>query len=159
MKKSLYVIFSTFLLISIMLLSDTAHADMSTHDVEFLSDGSYFETIIYSDFDDSMHTIKSNSKTETKSKVTYYKNAKGDIQWYVKVTGTFTYGNGSSKCISSTPSAKSYNELWKIKSVDGSRSKNSCTANATAVRYYAGTPNETLKKSVTLKCSPTGVFS
>ena len=73
----------------------------------------------------------------------------------VKVTGTFTYGNGSSKCTSSSVTAESKSGAWKITSKSASKSGNK----ATAKRYYGGSVAETKNKTVTLTCSPSGSFS
>lgn len=54
--------------------------------------------------------------TVTKSKTSYTKNLAGDTLWYVKATGTFTYGNGSSKCTSVTPNAVSKNNIMMVMS-------------------------------------------
>jgi hypothetical protein len=95
----------------------------------------------------------------TKTKTSYYKNSNGTILWYVKVTGTFTYGNGSSKCTSSSVTAESKSGAWKITSKSASKSGNKATAKATAKRYYGGSVAETKNKTVTLTCSPSGNFS
>lgn len=124
-----------------------------------MENGDYFETIILDKPCDRIHSIKRSSTTKTKSKVTYYKTSSGKIKWYVKVTGTFTYSNGTSKCISSIPSAGAHDNTWKIKSISGSKSENTCSATATAQQYYTDKPFRTITKTVTLKCSPTGVFS
>ncbi|MEG1009703.1 MAG: hypothetical protein RSF67_07845, partial [Clostridia bacterium] len=51
--------------------------------------------------------------TQTKFKTTYYKNATGDIMWWVKVTGTFTYGNGTSKCTRAIGSADAVGSTFR----------------------------------------------
>ena len=125
--------------------------------IEYLDDGSYFETVITTESNSGMTTLS--SKSVTKTKTSYYKNSNGTILWYVKVTGTFTYGNGSSKCTSSSVTAESKSGAWKITSKSASKSGNKATAKATAKRYYGGSVAETKNKTVTLTCSPSGNFS
>lgn len=79
--------------------------------------------------------------------------------WYVKVTGTFTYGDGSAKCTKSTVTAASQNSDWKIASKYSSKSSNVASATATAKKYHLGVVIQTKSKTVTLTCSPTGTFS
>ena len=130
------------------------YSDIST---EVLPDGSRFVTII--------ETVPQNTvqpateKTVTKTKTTYYKNAADEVMWYVRVKGTFTYGNGSAKCISSTPSAASQNSTWKVSGISGSKTGNRCSASATGKHYKNNVVLESLKRTVTLTCSPTGQFS
>lgn len=130
---------------------------IESSEVEYLDDGSYFETVITTESNSGMTTLS--SKSVTKTKTSYYKNSNGTILWYVKVTGTFTYGNGSSKCTSSSVTADSKSGAWKITSRSASKSGNKATAKATAKRYYGGSVAETKNKTVTLTCSPSGNFS
>ena len=130
---------------------------IESSEIEYLDDGSYFETVITTESNSGMTTLS--SKSVTKTKTSYYKNSNGPILWYVKVTGTFTYGNGSSKCTSSSVTAESKSGAWKITSKSASKSGNKATAKATAKRYYGGSVAETKNKTVTLTCSPSGTFS
>ena len=130
---------------------------IESSEIEYLDDGSYFETVITTESNSGMNTLS--SKSVTKTKTSYYKNSNGTILWYVKVTGTFTYGNGSSKCTSSSVTAESKSGAWKITSKSASKSGNKATAKATAKRYYGGSVAETKNKTVTLTCSPSGNFS
>lgn len=130
---------------------------IESSEIEYLDDGSYFETVITTESNSGMTTLS--SKSATKTKTSYYKNSNGTILWYVKVTGTFTYGNGSSKCTSSSVTAESKSGAWKITSKSASKSGNKATAKATAKRYYGGSVAETKNKTVTLTCSPSGNFS
>ena len=130
---------------------------IESSEIEYLDDGSYFETVITTESNSGMTTLS--NKSVTKTKTSYYKNSNGTILWYVKVTGTFTYGNGSSKCTSSSVTAESKSGAWKITSKSASKSGNKTTAKATAKRYYGGSVAETKNKTVTLTCSPSGNFS
>ena len=154
--KKLIVILTCLLLFTIC--SPVYGAEqIESSEIEYLDDGSYFETVITTESNSGMTTLS--SKSVTKTKTSYYKNSNGTILWYVKVTGTFTYGNGSSKCTSSSVTADSKSGAWKITSKSASKSGNKATAKATAKRYYGGSVAETKNKTVTLTCSPSGNFS
>ena len=133
-------------------------------DVEYVGNGNYIETVIYDDEFADYSLVKGitplASKTVTKTKLYNCTNATGKVMWYVKVTGTFTYGNGSAKCTASTPSAASKDSSWKVSKASGSRSGNWCSATATGKHYGKnGKVDQTLTRTVKLTCSPTGVFS
>ncbi len=78
------------------------YADETVSDIEYLDDGYYYETIIEPK---TPRGVQPQSTTKTKSKTVYFKNSKGKVQWYVKVTGTFKYGNGSSRCTAASVTA------------------------------------------------------
>ena len=149
------------LVLIIVLISATQSAFASTTitptEIEYLPDGSCFVTVIEDVHPSGLQPLSSN--TATKSKTTYYKNSAGKVMWWVKVTGTFTYGNGTSKCASAKGSAASENANWKVSNITDSKSGNSASATATGTQYLDGKVLSRLTKTVTLKCSSTGVFS
>lgn len=123
--------------------------------VEYLEDGSCYETIITVDDTVSGDSgIMSASKTKTGSKKTTYKNKSGDVLWYVKVTGKFTYNGSTSKCTSASASAVSNSSSWKIIDKSSSRSGNKAIGKATAKEQ-----STSLTRTVTLSCSKTGKLS
>ena len=79
--------------------------------------------------------------------------------WYVKVTGTFTYGNGSAKCTSSDVSTKVYSSNWKLSNVSSARSGATAYAHAIGKCYNQNTVIQTIDKTVSLTCSSTGNLS
>lgn len=125
-----------------------------------LNDGYYFETILKDEYvikrSTAQNTANRGKVTKTKSKTTYLKNAAGKIMWYVKVTGTFTYGNGSAKCIKSVCNAGSKNKSWVVTNSSSSKNGNKASAIATGTHYLNGVPVESLTKIVTLKCDAYG---
>lgn len=163
MKKSismllvlLIIVFSSF----ISFAEDCHTLERSTPD----ENGCYFETIIEDVNDGSTPIISSlfssnYSTTTTKSKTTYYKNASGDVLWYVRVTGTFKYGNGSSTCISASVKAESQHSSWTVHNISSSKTANKAIGKATGKLHQAGVVINTITKTVTLTCSPTGQFS
>ncbi|MDD6043351.1 MAG: hypothetical protein PUB87_06320 [Eubacteriaceae bacterium] len=163
MKKITALITLIMLVIAFTVQPSFAESNSDKSTIEYLDDGSYYETVIEDStspwvvFEGWIHTYS--TTTATKTKTTYYKNADGDVLWYVRVKGTFTYGDGTSKCTAVTPSAASQASSWKVSNISGSKSGNTASATATGKQYYDGSVIATKTKTVTLTCSSTGVFS
>lgn len=157
MKKRIGIIIVAITLLIFPANVLAADTEQSTPSIISLEDGSYFTVVIEDENTSSNITLYSTSVTKSKT-YTYY-NSKGTKQWYVKVTGTFTYGNGTSKCNSSSVSAKSYVNAWKITSKSSSKSGKTAIAKSTAKQYYNGTVINTINETVKLTCSSTGKFS
>lgn len=155
MKK----LFSLLLAITLLIAFCPVHANAAENDstIEYLEDGSYFVTVIEDEPAEGILPMA--KKTVTKSKTTYFKNKNGTTLWYVRVKGTFTYGDGTAKCTSATPSAVSKSSAWKVSSATGGRSGNKASATATGKQYVGGIVVDTRTKTVTLTCSPDGKFS
>lgn len=151
MKK----ILSFIIILSLALFPIDVSAATSSDEIEYFSNGDY---IIFTIEDESSNSIQPYSKTVTKSKTGRYIH-NNSVQWYVKVTGTFTYGSGTSKCTSSSVSAKSSADGWKIVNSSASKSKNTASATATAKHYYNNSVIDTVTRTVRLTCSSTGKFS
>ncbi len=153
--------FTTLLAIISMILVLTlqpafAQSNVISVDIEELPDGSRFVTVIENVPTPGIQPF--DRTTETKSKTVYYENSAGKSVWYVRVTGTFTYGDGTARCISATPSAASLDSNWKVSNITGGKSGNKATATATGTHYQNGTARESITKTVTLTCGPTGMF-
>ena len=88
--------------VSLLSCFSVAYAQENDRQVEYLSDGSYFEVVT------EESGISPLSSTVTKSRTATYYSAGHEAQWYVKVTGKFTYGDGYAKCTSSSVSAGVY---------------------------------------------------
>lgn len=163
MKRN--TIISIIFIALFLLISPTnafAQSNDNQNKIEYLDDGSYFETIIEDETpgSNSGSNVLSTSKTTvTKSKTTYYKNSSGQVMWYVKVTGTFKYGGGTSTCTKATVNAASQNSAWRISNKSSKAYNNKAQATATGKRYNSGIAVNTMTKTVTLTCSSTGKFS
>ncbi len=159
MKKNLI-----YLLITIIFFSTTTafatekYNNILSTEYEYLEDGSYF-VVTSEEIVDSDISILSTVNTKKGSKTYTYYNNEGKKLWYVEVIGTFSYGNNSSKCTNSTVIAKSNDSAWKIYSKSASKSKNIATATVTAKRYIGAVLLNTINKSISLTCSPTGKLS
>lgn len=126
--------------------------------IEPLENGYYYETTIVDESDDGLEFFAT-TKYITKTKTTKLKNSSGDVMWSVSIKATFSYNGSTSKCTSCTPSATAYGSAWSIKSVTSSKSGNSATATAKAAYTSSTGASQTYTKSVTIKCSASGVVS
>lgn len=159
MKKFLSIILS-FLVFSCVLTSFPQSVLASALSVplsssisyDYLSDGSYFETTIE-------YLPSARGTVIGASKTTVYKNASGQSLWYVKVTANFTYNGSSAKCTSSSASAGSYVDSWKILSKSSSKNGNSASATAVAAYYVNNAAIGSYSRTVTLHCNGNGDVS
>lgn len=149
MLKKLSCIFLTVMLIMVSAMPTYANSP----EVIYFSDGSYMVTTITSP------EISLFSSTATRTKSSIYYSSSNKKLWSVSVTGTFTYGNGSASCTSSSCSASSYDSNWSVGNKKASKIGNKATASATGVEYINGHQVQSYSKSVTLTCSSTGQFS
>ena len=133
----------------------SAYAASPTQQIEYLSDGSYIVTEIVSEPSD----YSLFSTTQTKSKTSTYYNAANEKIWAVTVTGTFSYGNGTSTCLSASCTTSLYSNSWSVGNKKASKSGNTAKASATGVRYTNGHAVQSITRTVTLTCSATGNFS
>lgn len=168
MKKFLSFILTAVLIFSMQTVivfgKTVSNPKVDSVEVEYFEDGTCCVTVIESVPTDVRMTgvgavIPLSTKTETKSKTQYMRDDSGVVLWYVKVTGTFTYGGGSAKCTSVTPSATAVGSTWKVSNISGSKSGNKASATATGKQYVDGVVTQSMTRTVTLTCSPTGVFS
>lgn len=147
-------------LISCLLFSVTASATTVNdynRTIEYLDNGDYIETIISDDETDSEISLFS-TKSITKAKTSYYKNSSGTVLWSVAIKATFSYNGKSATCTSCSHITTAPASNWSIKSASHSKSGNTATAKATAT-YKKSSWSSDYSRSVTIKCSPTGVVS
>ena len=130
-------------------------AKASTIDIEYLPNGDY----IVSEISPVSGEISLSSSTSTKTKTSTYYSSDNVKLWSVSVTGTFTYGNGSATCISASCKTASYHSSWSVGNKKASKSGNKAIAKATGEQYSRGHVIQTITRTVTLTCSPTGQFS
>ena len=161
-----FIIISIFIATWITLVptASLAGTDSIEKNIYISNSNYYFETIIEDEtnicnsFQESTFANAS-STTKTKSKTTYCKNSAGTVMWYVKITGTFTYGKGAAKCTKAICTAESKNKTWKISNKASSKNGNKAFGTAKGTHYLNGVPAESITKTVTLKCNSSGVFS
>ena len=153
MKKTLKTFFG--ILISCLLITNLAvpsFANTPEKIVHYYDDGSY----IVETFSLENPTISLYANIQNRSKTAVYYSKDNIAQWSVTVTGTFSYGNGSSTCTASSVTAKSNTTDWVISSKSSSKSGNTAKATATAIQYLRGHEVQRKTLSTTLSCSPNG---
>lgn len=132
------------------------------------ADGTYYETVTKTKGTRSYRAFsaKVKNRTAVSSKTMYHKTKHGKVLWYVKITGTFIYGNGSSRCTRSSVQAVSRSKDWNIVNKSADKHNNRAIAKATARKDRGGTKKKrSVKKgsqiktmTVTLTCTPSGDF-
>lgn len=152
MKKVLAVLLC---FVSLLSCFSVAYAQENDRQVEYLSDGSYFEVVT------EESGISPLSSTVTKSRTATYYSAGHEAQWYVKVTGKFTYGDGYAKCTSSSVSAGVYEpDYWEITHKSSTYYRNQASASVTVDQLRDnGSVVQTMYRTVTLTCNADGTFS
>ncbi len=151
MKKIKIILLSCICSLSLL---NITKVKASEYDIktEYLGNGIYLETYI-----EENEMFSTNTKTGTKT--ANYKNAAGDILFWVKVKGVFTYTGKSSKCTSSSVEAKALASNWKVSNSTSSKSNNTAIATTTGKRYMLGIVVETRNEKVQLSCSANGKLS
>lgn len=119
----------------------------------------YIDTVITEWSADTESNRAAASNTKTATKTTYIKDSSQNVLWYVSITATFSYDGTTAACTSCSHQAASQSSQWSIKSSSASKSGNSATATATAVRSLSFGLVQEATKSVTISCSPTGEIS
>lgn len=153
MKNTILI---TILIISLSIIPVYA-SPIDSVTINNLGNDYYVVTVIEDTTDNAVCPMS--TKTVTKSKTTYIKDSSGTTLWYVRVTGTFSYGNGTAKCIKATPSSASKHKSWKVSNVSCSKSGATAYAKATGKQYLDNTLINTINEKVSLTCSPQGNFS
>ena len=85
-----------------------AYENVSTTEIEYLDDGTYFEITI-----EEVPSIARASPI-TGKKTAKQKSANGTVLWSVTVTCTFSYNGKTAKCTKATDSVTSPGPYWSI---------------------------------------------
>ena len=159
MKKIVSVLLCISLLVSITLSTEASPA-LAEETIQYLDDGSYFETIIIVESSNNAPSLRSTTSTCSGSKTITYKSNSGTSLWSVTVNGSFSYVKGkSSKCTRSSVTTKVYSSSWKLSNKTSSKISNKAKAAATGTQYKGLTPIGSIRKNVTLTCSINGKLS
>ncbi len=159
MKRIIITLITLSLIVFCPVTTSNA-AVIRQHSIEYLTDGSYYETTITTNDFHSYSLIRTASLTRSANKTTTYTSSSGAKLWSVTVTGNFSYVKGkSSKCTSSSVSATAYSASWKITNKSSSKSGNTAIATATGTEYLQGKPIISRTKKVSLTCDVNGNLS
>lgn len=152
-RKSFFVVLITILLLSqnVVMAADTA-GEQYSKTIEYLPDGSYYETEIIK-YTNARSTVIGAAKTTT------YKSDAGKALWYAKVTCDFYFDGSTSYCTSARASAGSYSDVWKILNKSSSKLSNHGSATVEAGCYLNSTLIGKVTRTVTLYCDKNGNLS
>ncbi|OUO25103.1 hypothetical protein [Eubacterium sp. An3] len=154
--KQLFKFLSTITCCLILFFSSFsayAYEKVSTTEIEYLDDGTYFEITI-----EEIPSI-ARASTITGKKTATQKAANGTVLWSVTVTGTFSYNGKTAKCTKATDSVTSPGPYWSIASSSASKSGATAKATATAKKTVNGRVTQKVTKTIKLTCSPSGKLS
>lgn len=155
MLKNLLQNLSIICTLLIMFSTNIFAADIDvTSNIEYLQDGSYYETVL-----EEIPDFSRNSHSKTVKKTTNYKNAEGNIMWYITLKATFTYNNSSAKCTDVTGNVRSTNSHWEVSSKSFQKSGSTATGTTTVKQLMSGKVVKTTTKKISIHCSPTGKIS
>lgn len=133
--------------------SSYAYENVSTTEIEYLDDGTYFEITT-----EEIPSI-ARASTITGKKTATQKAANGTVLWSVTVTGTFSYNGKTAKCTKASDSVTSPGSYWSIVSSSASKSGATAKATATAKKTVNGRVTQKITKTIKLTCSPSGKLS
>lgn len=148
MKKTVSMLILFLILVALVPLTNAGSSE-----IEYLSDGSYYITVISSI---SQASISTKSSTETFKKSTSYFNSNGIKQWTMVLHGSFIYDGNSSSCTNSWVTYSISNTSWHYSSSSASKSGNTAAGSLTMIRTVAGITVDTKTKSLTLSCDKDG---
>ena len=157
--------FFIYLLTLLLILQTTSSVTYARSDSvsyttrTYLEDGYYIVTTLTTNSPRSSISTYASTYSKTASRTTNVYNSSNQILWSVKVIGTFTYGNGSAQCTKADVDVKSYNSYWKLSNVSAARSGATAYASATGKKIINGIVMQTINRSISITCSPTGELS
>ena len=152
MKKivSMLVIVSFLMIFPLKVYASQPKSDAFS-ELEYYEDGSFAIITIQTEY----RTRGTRSGTKNYS----YYNSGNELQWTVTLKASFNYTGTSANCISSSTTYSVSNSAWQITKATASYSGSTATGEFTAKKYFLNIPVQTVNKTLTLTCSPTGVLS
>ena len=161
MKKIKPILLTMLMLFTFLATPNCADAAVGGETVTYLDDGGYIVTTIIEEPSTKRPGIQPYTTTVemTRSKISRYYNGDGDVMWYIKVTGTFTYNGTTSKCLKSSVTAESLNKNWKVSELSAARSGATALASCKAKQYLANIYIGSMDGFVTLTCDRNGNLS
>lgn len=163
MKKIKLIMLSMLTLFSFLAMPNCVNAATAAtnESVTYLDNGCRIVTTIV----DEPTRIKPGIQTyairyeTTRSKISRYYNGSGEVMWYVKVTGTFSYDRKTCTCTKADVTAKALGSTWKVSQLSAARSGNTAYASCKATHYMANFVTNTMDGFVSLTCDQYGNLS
>lgn len=107
-------------------------------------------------FKDLIHKIFAKQTTGTKTKYCNYFSSDGELLWYVRLEGKFTYNHRKAVCVSSDIKCEILDSDWKLISAEHSEEGNTAKGSFSIRQYKLGVPLKLVEKNLTLTCSKNG---
>ncbi len=153
MKK----IISIFLaLVTLVLMIPAAQASVQTStsdlDIIYLEDGGYIMVELNTNSDTARATV-------SKSKVATRYSDDDEMQWQIRLSGSFTYNGTTASCTSSSCTVTIYNNAWYMDSKTAWASGNTAYATVEMGRKLLGVTVKRETVDLTLTCDKNGNFS
>lgn len=153
MKKIKYIVTTLFFILSFIYPLNISASEINQSSTStVLYNGDVIIEKMYVE-----QSARSNTKKGTKT--IEYKNSAGKVLWKATLSASFTYTGNSSKCTSSSISAVSYANTWKIVNKSATKSNNLATGKIQVKQYFNTTPIETINRTISIKCTSKGVLS
>lgn len=161
MRKSLSIILTTIILMSIFAMNVTANNTnqiIISQTTEYLEDGSSITTVITKQTSNIMPLSTNYNLTGSKTKTV--KNADGEVLFKFKITATFAIKEGvSASCTTVSCSASDLASGWSLDSSSTSKTGNTAKATGVFKHKVLFVTNVTKEVVNTLSCSSSGVLS
>ena len=107
-------------------------------------------------FKDLIHKIFAKQTTVTKTKYCNYFSSDGELLWYIRLEGKFTYNHRKAVCVSSDIKCEILDSDWKLISAEHSEEGNTAKGSFSIRQYKLGVPLKRIEKNLTLTCSKNG---
>ena len=155
------------LIIVAILIFNTTNVSASTNiplqnttitDIEYISEDYYIVTTIKDITPKNNVSAYSTAKSITREKTISGKSGSGTTLWTLTVSATFSYNGKTATCTSWSGKATTPSADWTYSNFNCTRRNNTATSNA-IFKFKDHNTYTNLNKSVTIKCSPTGVVS
>lgn len=131
-----------------------ASAQMSTSDLDiiYLEDGGYIMVELNTNSNTARTTI-------SKSKVVTRYSGDDEMQWQIRLSGSFTYNGSSAGCSSCNCTVTIYNNIWYTESKTSWANGNTANATVVMARELLGVTVKRETVDLTLTCDKNGNFS
>ena len=107
-------------------------------------------------FKDLINKIFAKQATVTKTKYCNYFSSDGELLWYVRLEGKFTYNHRKAVCVSSEINYEIFDSDWKLISAEHREEGNTAKGCFSMRQYKLGVPLKLIEKNLTLTCSKNG---
>ena len=152
--KKIISIFLALVTLGLMIPAAQASVQTSTSDLDiiYLEDGGYIMVELNTNSDKARATV-------SKSKVATRYSDDDEMQWQIRLSGSFTYDGTTASCTSSSCTVTIYNNAWYTDSKTSWKNANSAYATVVMGRKLLGVTVDRETIDLTLTCDRYGKVS